>query len=86
MIDIHEEEKEIIPLYAKRVYYREMQKRGYKESDKDEKNKPIYLEKYIFTDEEKTRLSQANRYKNKLYISDEHLKIGVYEEWGRWKN
>ena len=80
MIDLHEEEREIISFDAKRVYYREMQKRGYKESDKGEKNKPIYLEKYIFTDEEKTRLSQANRYKNGLYVSDEQLKIGVFSE------
>lgn len=79
-IELHEDEIEIIPLYAKRVYYREMQKVGFRESDKTEKGKLIYLKKYIFTPEEKNRLTQANRYKNGLYISDEALKIGVYEE------
>ena len=80
MIDIHEEDKMIISLDAKRVYYREMQNRGIRESDKDENGKPIYNKKYIFTNEEKNRLMQANRYKNGLYISDEHLKIGLFEE------
>ena len=79
-IELHEDEIEIIPLYAKRVYYREMQKRGYRESDKDENGNKYFLEKYIFTPEEKNRLKTANRYKNGLYVSDEHLKIGVFSE------
>lgn len=85
MIDLYEEEREIISFSAKRVFYREMQKRvgnvedWMKYVDEDGNNHKWY-EKYKFTKEEQNRLMQANRYRNGVYVSDEHLKIGVFSE------
>lgn len=85
MIDLYEDKKEIISFDAKRVFYREMQKKvGNVEdwidyTDEDGNNHKWY-EKYRFTEQEKQRLINANRYKNGVYVSDEHLKIGLFEE------
>lgn len=90
MTELHEEL--VVPFEVKRVVYREMQKRvgnfeewmkhedkKVKHSDKEPKNHKWY-EKYKFTKEEQNRLRQVNRYNNGAYVTDEHLKIGVYEE------
>ena len=92
MIDIYADEREVIPFEVKRVVYREMQKRygNFEEwmkyedkkvehSDKEPKNHKWY-EKYKFTKEEQNRLIQANRYRNGVYVSDEHLEIGLFEK------
>ena len=84
-VDIYADEREVIPFEVKRVVYREMQKRvgnfedWMKYVDKDGNNHKHY-EKYKFTEQEKQRLINANRYKNGVYVSDEHLKIGLFEE------
>lgn len=90
MTELHEEL--VVPFEVKRVVYREMQKRvgNFEEwmkyedkkvehSDKEPKNHKWY-EKYKFTLGEQNKLMQVNRYQNGVYVSDEHLKIGVYEE------
>lgn len=85
MIDLYEDKKDIISFDAKRVFYREMQKRvgnvedWMKYVDKKGNNHKWY-ERYKFTPEEQNRLKQANRYRNGVYVSDEHLKIGLFEE------
>ena len=89
MIELHEEL--VVPFEVKRVVYREMQKRygnfekwmKYEDkkvegSDKEPKNHKWY-EKYKFTPEEQNRLRQVNRYDNGVYVTDEHLQVGLFE-------
>jgi len=89
MIDIHAEEREVIPFEVKRVVYREMQKRvgnfedwmnHTEEDEKGNKKDHKWYKKYKFTEQEKQRLINANRYKNGVYVSDEHLEIGLFEK------
>lgn len=89
MVDIHADEREVIPFEVKRVVYREMQKRygnfeewmeHTEEDEQGNKKDHKWYEKYKFTKEEQNRLRQANRYENGVYVTDEHLEIGLFEK------
>ena len=66
-----EVEQDILSFQVKRVIHREKQKLGRTIED--------YLDKELFTDEEKDRLEKANRLDGEYYISDEELQIGDFE-------